>query len=130
MGERFESDPAAERRPGLGVGAFTGHQGRRLERRAGDLHVCPRCASGLVFPTDWAPARTKSWFVAMRCPDCEWSGGGVYAQKVVDRLDEALDRGTEALLNDLSLLSRANMEADVERLAAAIHDDHILPEDF
>ena len=94
------------------------------------LHVCPSCASELVYPTDWAPADRKSWSVQLRCPDCEWHGGGVYAQEVVDRFDEALDRGTEALLGDLSLLTRANMEEQVERFVTALNAGWIVPEDF
>jgi hypothetical protein len=124
MGERLDRDPA------VGVGAFTEHHGRRLERRADELHICPTCSSELVFPIDWAPARKRSWFVALRCPDCEWSGGGVHPQPVVDRFDEALDAGTDAMLNDLALLAQANMQSEAERFAAALRADHILPEDF
>ena len=69
--------------------------------RVGDLHVCPTCESELVYPVDWAPAERKAWNVDLRCPDCEWQGGGVYAQEIVDRFDEELDRGTEQLLADL-----------------------------
>jgi hypothetical protein len=49
---------------------------------------------------------------------------------VVDRFDEALDLGTDAMLNDLLLLARANMESEVDRFVAALVADHILPEDF
>ncbi len=94
------------------------------------LHVCPSCASELVYPTDWAPAEPKSWSVQLRCPDCEWHGGGVYAQEIVDRFDEALDRGTEELLGDLSLLTRANMEEQLERFVTALNAGWIVPEDF
>jgi hypothetical protein len=97
---------------------------------ADGLHVCPTCASHLVFPTDWAPAEPKSWSVQLRCPDCEWHGGGVYAQEIVDRFDEELDRGTEELLGDLTLLTRANMEEQVDRFVAALHAGWIVPEDF
>jgi hypothetical protein len=134
MGERLEQDRAPEsesvvaRR--LGAGAFTGPAGQRTPGQAEDLHVCPSCASNLVFPIDWAPAAKRSWRVDLRCPDCEWSGGGVYSQSVVDRFDEALDVGTDAMLNDLSLLARANMETEVDRFVAALVADHILPEDF
>ena len=41
-----------------------------------------------------------------------------------------LDLGTEAVLNDLTLLARANMEEEVERFVAALHADHVLPFDF
>jgi hypothetical protein len=94
------------------------------------LHVCPECSSHLVFPTDWAPAERRRWSVDLRCPDCEWSGGGVYAQEVVDAFDEALDLGTEQLLADLSLLARSNMEEQVESFVTALHAGWILPEDF
>jgi hypothetical protein len=49
---------------------------------------------------------------------------------MVDRLDEALDRGTEAVLEDLNILVRANMEDQIERFVAALNGDQILPEDF
>jgi hypothetical protein len=99
-------------------------------RRGDDLHICPSCNSELVYPTDWAPAGSRHWHVALRCPECEWNGGGRYGQAVVDRLDEALDQGTESVLDDLNVLVRANMEDQIERFAAALQADQILPEDF
>jgi hypothetical protein len=98
--------------------------------RTDALHVCPSCDSQLVYPVDWAPAARKGWSVELRCPDCEWSGSGVYAQEIVDAFDEALDLGTEQLLADLSLLARANMEEQVESFVTALHAGWILPEDF
>lgn len=104
---------------------------RSLERsRTKALHVCPCCDSELVYPTDWAPAERKRWSVDLRCPDCEWIGGGIYTQEIVDRFDEVLDSGTELLLDDLNLLARANMEEQVERFIASLWADKILPEDF
>jgi len=99
-------------------------------RRSGDLHICPECGSDLVYPTDWAPASERKWHVALRCPECEWNGGGSYSQEAVDRLDEALDRGTEAVLDDLNILVRANMEDQIDRFVDALNGDLILPEDF
>jgi hypothetical protein len=99
-------------------------------RRGDDLHICPSCHSDLVYPTDWAPASDRHWHVALRCPECEWNGGGRYSQEVVDRFDEALDRGTESVLEDFNVLVRANMEDQVERFVTALQADHIVPEDF
>jgi hypothetical protein len=99
-------------------------------RRRDDLHVCPACNSELVYPTDWAPASNRYWEVALRCPECEWNGGGTYSQEVVDRLDEALERGTESVLHDLNVLTRANMEDQIDRFVSALTADHVLPEDF
>ncbi len=94
------------------------------------LHLCPECASQLVYPIDWAPAERSGWSVDLRCPECEWHGSGIFAQDVVDRFDEELDRGTEQLIADLGMLTRANMEEQVERFAAALHAGWVLPEDF
>ena len=98
--------------------------------QATDLHICSACDSELVYPTEWEEAGPTHWEVALRCPNCEWSGTGTFEQDVVERFDEELDRGTEALVRDLKRLMQANMEEDVERFVSALHDDHIVPEDF
>jgi hypothetical protein len=121
---------AAEQSP-FGPGAFEATRpSRRGDRQAEDLHICPSCDSHLVIPVDWAPVSGKRWKVDLRCPECEWAGGGTYSQHVVDRYDEVLDEGTEALLEDLTNLSRANMEEHADAFALALRDDLILPEDF
>lgn len=106
----------------------TEHAVCRPEEQA--LHVCPDCHSALVHPIDWQPVGRSRWHVELRCPECEWHGDGVHDQKIMDRFDEVLDRGTEVLLDDLQELSRAIMEEEVERFVDAIRRDLILPEDF
>jgi len=120
--------PALQR--GFEPSIFESQSGASTRRRRGDLHVCPTCNSDLVYPTDWAPAGERHWDVALRCPECEWNGGGRYGQDVVDRLDDALDQGTESVLQDLNLLVRANMEDQIARFVAALEAGQILPEDF
>jgi hypothetical protein len=97
---------------------------------APDLHVCPGCASELVYPVEWEEAGPSHWEVTLRCPNCEWNGAGLYDQAVVERFDDELDRGTEAVVRDLRQLMRANMEDEVDRFASALHAGHVLPEDF
>jgi hypothetical protein len=97
---------------------------------AADLHVCADCESELVYPTEWEEAGPTHWDVSLRCPNCEWNGTGTFAQDVVERFDEELDRGTEALVRDLKRLMQANMEEDIERFVSALGADHIVPEDF
>ena len=97
---------------------------------ARDLHVCPDCDAHLVYPVEWEEHDAIHWEVSLRCPNCEWHGVDLYAQDVVDRFDEELDRGTEALVRDLKRLTRANMEDEIERFRAALEADAILPEDF
>jgi hypothetical protein len=95
-----------------------------------DLHVCPECEARLVFPVAWEEYDAVHWEVSLRCPNCEWHGVDLYSQEVVDRFDEELDRGTEALVRDLKQLTRANMEDEIECFRAALQADAILPEDF
>jgi hypothetical protein len=94
------------------------------------MHHCPSCSSDLVHPVRWFEHGEGHWHVDLRCPECEWWGRGVYAQAEVDRYDEELDRGAQALMEDLQSVTRANMEDEAETLAAALAADCILPEDF
>jgi hypothetical protein len=48
----------------------------------------------------------------------------------MDAFDEVLDEGTEGLLDDLSELSRAIMEEEVDRFIDALNRDLIIAEDF
>jgi hypothetical protein len=97
---------------------------------AEDLSVCPCCSTDFVYPTDWAPSGQRRWYVSLRCPQCEWRGGGNYDQALVDRFDDVLDETMQSVLDDLELLTRANMEEQIERFVAALDADLILPEDF
>ena len=95
-----------------------------------DLHLCPACASHLVYPTEWEESGPTHWEVALRCPNCEWDSVGIFHQELVERFDEELDRGTEALIRDLKRLMHANMEEQIERFVSALDADQILPMDF
>jgi hypothetical protein len=108
-------------------------EAKRAERTvapARDLHVCPDCTSGLVYPLAWEEAGDAAWELLLRCPNCEWHGEGVYGQDVVEKLDEQLDDGTQVLVRDLKRLMHANMEEEVERFIDALSAGHILPMDF
>ena len=94
------------------------------------LHICPDCDRTLVYPVEWEEASPTHWEVRLRCPNCEWTAVGLYDQETVDRFDEKLDHGTEALVRDLKRLTRANMEEEVERFSCALASDAIWPMDF
>ena len=110
-----------QRRPLLSVQAslrrFHGRSGSGLWMR-------------LVAPVAWEEAGSAHWDVTLHCPNCDWLGSGVFAEEVVERFDEELDRGTEALVRDLQRLMRANMEDEIDRFAAALAADQIWPMDF
>lgn len=95
-----------------------------------ELHVCTRCASALVYPTDWEEAGDEAWRVSLRCPECESRREGVFSQATVEAFDEQLEAGADDLIGDLRRLYRANMAEEIETFAAALAADAILPEDF
>ena len=95
-----------------------------------DLQICPDCEAALVYPVEWEEASSTQWEVHLRCPNCEWEHTGVYDQQTVDRFDEELDRGTEALVRDLRRLTRANMEDEIDLFVRALDADAIQPMDF
>jgi hypothetical protein len=95
-----------------------------------DLHVCGTCDSELVYPIDWEEVGETHWEVRLRCPNCEWTGTGIFEQDTVERFDEELDRGTEALVRDLKRMMQANMEDEIDRFVNALQAGHIVPEDF
>lgn len=95
-----------------------------------DLHVCQSCEAPLVYPVEWEEAGPEHWEVVLRCPNCEWRGAGIFHQEIVERFDEELDNGSEALVRDLRRLMHANMEEEIDRFVRALGADHILPMDF
>src|SRR3954451_5223335 len=94
------------------------------------LHMCGSCQADLVYPVEWEEYGATHWSVTLRCPNCEWTGTGIFEQQLVERFDEELDRGTEALVRDLKRLMHANMEEEIDRFVDALQEDQILPEDF
>lgn len=94
------------------------------------LHVCPRCAGGLVSPLEWGEESPGRWRILMRCPDCDLMRDGVFGQALVERLDDELDRATGALLSDLKRLTHANMAEEIEVFSRALELDLIGPSDF
>ena len=94
------------------------------------IHLCRCCNSELVHPIDWEEVTTDNWRLQLRCPNCEWIGEAVYERRVVEELDEELERGMETIVRDLRHLTHANMEEGIKRFVTALQDDLIVPFDF
>lgn len=94
------------------------------------LHLCPHCTSPLVQPVQWGEAAGGFWRLTLHCPNCDWLTEGVFDQDQVDAFEEHLDDGLADMLGDLRRLIQANMAEEIDRFAAALESDAILPEDF
>jgi hypothetical protein len=94
------------------------------------LHLCPCCDSELVQPIEWSHTSDERLELTLHCPNCNWTSRGSYRQAEVAQLEDRLDEGVAAILRDLRRLTTANMADEIERFAAALAHDLILPEDF
>lgn len=94
------------------------------------LHVCPACESDLVQPVAWSEADDGRWDLSLECPNCGWNESGLFDRLQVEMLEDQLDEGLSEMIADLQRLTQANMAAEIERFAAALQDNLILPEDF
>jgi hypothetical protein len=130
MAERSTAGHSEAQRQTVEQGLFEAPRRPSEARGSRDLHICPSCGADFVYPTDWAPAERGRWSVALRCAECDWMGGGIYEQDVVDRFDDALDGSTESILEDLTALTEANMLDQIDGFVAALWAEQILPEDF
>jgi hypothetical protein len=102
----------------------------QTEKPVDGLHVCIECGSELVQPVAWGQVTADNWELELHCPNCGHSRDGVFDQDDVAALEEQLDEGVEAILRDLQRLTHANMSDEIDRFAAALEADMILPEDF
>lgn len=94
-----------------------------------DLHVCPDCASPLVYPVSWE-THDEVWEMVLRCPECESCRGGRFGREAVEAFEMELERGDDELLESLRDLTRRNMEDELAMFGRALYADALLPEDF
>ena len=94
------------------------------------IELCPECGSDRVHPLDWREVEDMRWELDVRCPDCRWTGSGVYEQPEVERYDDVLLAAAGDLTEELDRVTRANMAEHLERFRAALDADAITPFDF
>lgn len=93
------------------------------------LYLCPQCDCDLVQPLRWTPA-CDGFQLELCCPNCWWAGSELAGEQRLRAFENHLDEGLEVLLGDLQRLAHTNMLEEIERFAAALERDAILPEDF
>jgi hypothetical protein len=95
-----------------------------------EAHKCPVCGGDLVYPVDWDRSSQVSWTLHLRCPECETRREVTVGRASVERLNRELYFGAQALAREADQMTRRNFKDEVDRIAAALERDLILPMDF
>ena len=66
----------------------------------------------------------------VECANCGWHDTVERTDRDLQSLDMELDRAFADLLWALEIVWTANEQAAIDRFASALHEGHILPEDF
>jgi hypothetical protein len=104
---------------------------RQPEAEPGEgLERCRSCRSRLVYPLRWRRVGPDAWQLDLRCPDCDATWRERRSTAEVKGLDRTLNEGREVLLGHLREIERIERETEIDRFAAALAADAILPEDF
>lgn len=105
---------------------------RRAEPPASDadLTICRSCGSGYVIPTDWAERAEPSWWIRLRCGECEAIREVVVSDATAQRYDQRLDEGMSEIACALHRREREQMARDAEMFATALELDLLDAGDF
>jgi hypothetical protein len=97
---------------------------------ASTLEVCPACGTDFVNPVEWTAIEDHSWWMLLRCAQCEHSREVTVSNAEAERFDEALDSRADPIARAVRRLDLERMATTVETLIIALQRDLIGPADF
>jgi hypothetical protein len=96
-----------------------------------DLRECPSCHQPFVAPREILASHDDGNIVVdLRCANCGWGAVQLRAAIELVALDRALDRDSAQIQAAAEALALTLELERIDRFALALHDGHILPEDF
>ena len=100
--------------------------------QATDVHVCPACREPFVVPADVIAVLPggEGYVMELVCRNCEHVQVGRFSEDAMTALDMHLDVTFAQIAEAASWMERMRIEREVEDFAAALHQGHVLPEDF
>ena len=115
---------------GIAVAADTRGTMRRRAHHPTSLEFCAACGADFVNPFDWAAVEDHSWWMLLRCAQCQHEREVVVGNAEAERFDEALDRRADPIARTLHRLDGDRMRAWVESVTVALQRDLIDAADF
>ena len=83
-------------------------------RTAGTSSICAACGADYVNPVEWTAIEDHSWWMRLRCAQCEHQREVVVGNAEAERFDEALDRRADPIARTLHRLDVDRMKRWVE----------------
>src|SRR3954454_18765676 len=107
------------------------HTRRSARFEAPDLHFCRACELPFVVPAAVLDVvGDDRYLVELECMNCATVIVETHGEQVLEDLDRELDRQTADMQAALELWEVTRFVEDIHAFAAALQDDHVLPEDF
>jgi len=103
---------------------------RHADTSSAALEICPACGADYVNPVEWNAVEDHSWWMLLRCAQCEVLREVVVDNEEAARFDEALDRRADPIARTLHRLDVDRMKAWVESVTVALQRDLIDAADF
>jgi hypothetical protein len=94
------------------------------------LELCPACATDYVNPVEWSAIEDHSWWMLLRCAQCDHTREVTVSNTEAERYDAALDSRADPIARAAHRLDLERMAATVESLIVALQRDLIGPADF
>ena len=96
-----------------------------------DLHLCRGCEKPFVVPAAVLDViGDDQYLVELQCTNCGLLVVGPHGEEVLEALDRELDRQQADMQTALELWTVTRQIEEIDAFTAALHADHILPEDF
>lgn len=96
-----------------------------------DLRVCPCCRQPFVSPREVLASHDDGHHVVeLGCANCDWSSIQLRDGVELVALERALDRDSAQIEAAAEALALTVELERIDRFALALHDGHVLPEDF
>ena len=103
---------------------------RRSRSRPASLEYCAACGEDYVHPVEWTAVEDHSWWMHLRCAQCEHQREVVVGNAEAEAFDEALDRRADPIARTLHRIDVDSMRAWVESVTVALQRDLIDAADF
>jgi hypothetical protein len=97
---------------------------------ASGLSTCALCRRDFVAPVEWEPVGDDRWWMLLRCGECHTYREVTVENKIAERFDDELARGTYAIDREAHRLEHERMTVEADAFVAALNHDLIEPADF